>query len=153
MIVYLPYVNNLYSHITFRFTARLLIVASALCVFFGNGVHIHAIYDHVFEYGDVHAFLHSHSEDQTQNHSHAEEFDDKDTHQHPTATVDLTGTLTQKITSKASTDTKLFSAPGFFSSQRTLHSPILLYLNLPPPDHLYQFNFFSSYSLRGPPLG
>lgn len=139
--------------IAFKQTARLLIVASVLCVFFGNGVHVHALFDHMFEHGDVHAFVHSHSEDQAQNHSHAEAFDDRNTHQHPTATVDLTGTITHKTTSKASPNTELFSALGVLSSQRTLQSPILLYLDLPPPDHLYLSNHFSSYSLRGPPLG
>jgi len=125
--------------IVFKQTARLLIVASVLCV--------------LFEHGDVHAFVHTHSEDQTQNHSHAEEFDDKDAHQHPTASVDLTGTLTQKTTSKADTNPDPFSAPDVLSSQRTLQSPVLLYLDLPPPDHLNQSTPFSSYSLRGPPLG
>lgn len=124
-----------------------------LCVFFGNGVHVHALFDHMFEHGDVHAFVHSHSEDQTQNHGHAKEIDDKGAHQHPTATVDLTGTLTQKTTSKASTNTELFSTPAVLSSQRSLQSVILLYLDLPPPNHLYQSNPFSSFSPRGPPLG
>jgi len=150
---YLPVVRNLYNHIAFRSAAKLLIVASALCVFFGNGVHVHAIFDHILDHGDVHTFVHSHSEDQNQSHSHSDEFDNKDAHQHPTATVDLTGTLTQKTTSKASTNTELFYAPGIFSSQRTLRPPILLYLDLPPPDLLFQSNHFSSYSLRGPPLG
>jgi hypothetical protein len=139
--------------IAFKQTARLLIVASVLCVLFGNGVHVHALFDHMFEHGDVHAFVHSHSDDQSRNHSHAKEFDDKDAHQHPTATVDLTGTLTQKTTNKAYTNTDFFSAPDISSSKRTLQSPILLYLDLPPPDHLYQSNHFSSYSLRGPPMG
>jgi hypothetical protein len=146
-------VVNLLENIAFKQTAKLLIAASILCVFFGNGVHVHAIFDHMFDHGDVHAFVHSHSDDHDQNHNHVEEVDDKDAHQHPTATVDLTGTLTQKTTSKTSADTELFSAPGVLSSQRTLQSPILLYLDLPPPDHLYHFNHFSSYSLRGPPLG
>jgi len=139
--------------IAFKTTARLLVVASVLCVFFGNGVHVHAIFDHMFEHGDVHAFVHSHSEDQTQNHNHAEEFDNKDAHQHPTATVDLKGTITNKTTSKASTNTELYSTPGALSSQKIVRSPIPLYLDLPPPNHLFQQNHFSSYSRRGPPLG
>ena len=144
---------NLTQKIAFKQTARLLLVASVLCVFFGNGVHVHAIFDHVFDHGDVHAFVHSHSKDQSQNHSHEEEVDDKDAHQHPTATVDLTGTLSQKTTSKASTSTELYSASGISSSQKIVRSTIPLYLDLPPPDHLFQQNHFSSYSLRGPPLG
>ena len=144
---------NLTQKIAFKQTARLLIVASVLCVFFGNGVHAHAIFDHVFDHGDVHAFVHSHSKDQSQNYSHEEEVDDKDAHQHPTATVDLTGTLSQKTTSKASTSTELYSASGISSSQKIVRSTIPLYLDLPPPDHLFQQNHFSSYSLRGPPVG
>jgi hypothetical protein len=141
------------ENIAFKQTARLLIVASILCVFFGNGVHVHTMFDHLFDHGNVLAFVHSHSDDQDQNHSHAEEFDEKDAHQHPTATVDLTGILTQKTTNKASTSTDSFSFQGFLSSYSISQSPILLYLDLPPPDHLYQFNHFSSTSLRGPPLG
>lgn len=144
---------KLSQKIVFKQTAKLLIVASVLCVFFGNGVHFHAIFNHIFDHGDIHAFVHSHSDDHDQNHNHAEEVDDKDAHQHPTATVDLTGTLTQKTTSKTSVNTELFSAPGVLSSQRTLQPPILLYLDLPPPDYLHQSNHFPSYSLRGPPLG
>ena len=144
---------SLTQKIAFKQTARLLLVASVLCVFFGNGVHVHAIFDHVFDHGDVHAFVHSHSKDQSQNHSHEEEVDDKDAHQHPTATVDLTGTLSQKTTSKASTSTELYSASGISSSQKIVRSTIPLYLDLPPPDHLFQQNHFSSYSLRGPPVG
>jgi len=146
-------VISLTQKIAFKQTARLLLVASVLCVFFGNGVHVHAIFDHVFDHGDVHAFVHSHSKDQSQNHSHEEEVDDKDAHQHPTATVDLTGTLSQKTTSKASTSTELYSASGISSSQKIVRSTIPLYLDLPPPDHLFQQNHFSSYSLRGPPVG
>ncbi|MBD3617100.1 MAG: hypothetical protein HUJ22_11070 [Gracilimonas sp.] len=107
----------------------------------------------MFDHGDVHAFVHSHSDDQDQNHSHAEAVDDKDAHQHPTATIDLTGTLTQKTTNKASTKSDLFSSPEILSNYSISQTPILLYLDLPPPDHLYQSNPFSSYSLRGPPLG
>lgn len=144
---------KLTQKIAFKQTARLLIVASMLCVFFGSGVHIHAIFDHIFDHGDVHAFVHSHSGDRSQNHSHSEEFEDKDTHQHPTATVDLTGTLSQKTTNKSSTTTDSFSSPGILSSYSISHTPILFYLDLPPPVHLYLTSQFSFYSLRGPPLG
>lgn len=134
-------------------TARLLIVATVLCVFFGSGVHVHALFDHLFDHGDVHTFVHSHSSDQTQNHSHAEEFDGKDEHQHPTATVNLTGTITQKTTGKVLTNIEIFSASGVLSSRKNAQSSVLLYLDLPPPDHLFQSNHLSSHSLRGPPLG
>lgn len=118
---------ELTQKIVFKQTARLLIAASALCVFFGNGVHVHAIFDHLFEHGHVHAFVHSHSEDHEQNYSHAEEFGDEDAHQHPTATVDLTGTITQKSPNKASANSDLFSSSGILSSYSISQSPIPIY--------------------------
>lgn len=137
--------------IAFKQAAWLLILASMLCVFFGNGVHVHTIFDQLFEHGEVHAFVHSHSGDQ--NHSHAEVFDNIKDHQHPIATVDLIGTYTQKTTSKASTNSDQFSSDGVLSSISTSETPLPLFFDLPPPDDLYQSNTFSSYSLRGPPLG
>ncbi len=133
--------------------AWLLIVACMVCVFFGSGVHVHAIFDHLFEHGDVHAFVHSHSDDHDQNHHQTEEFDDEEDHQHPIATVDLTGTHTQKTTNKASTNSDQFSSQGVLSSYSVSQTPLPLFFDLPPPDDLYQSNPFSSYSLRGPPLG
>jgi hypothetical protein len=144
-------VIKLNQKIAFKQTAWLLILASMLCVFFGNGVHVHAIFDHLFEHGDVHAFVHAHSGDQ--NHSHAKEFDNKEDHQHPIATVDLTGTHTQKTTSKASTNSDQFSSQGVLNSISISETPLPLFLDLPPPDNLFQFRYFSSYTLRGPPLG
>lgn len=144
---------KLTQKIAFKHTTRLLIIASALCVFFGNGVHVHAIFDHLFEHGDVHAIVHSHLEDHVQNHSHAEEFGDEDAHQHQTATVDLTGTITQKSTNKASANSDLFSSPGLLSNYSISQTITPINLGLPPPEPEYHTNHFSSYSLRGPPLG
>ncbi|MDX1591621.1 MAG: hypothetical protein R3283_06650 [Balneolaceae bacterium] len=137
----------------FNYVANLVITASVLCVLFGNGVHVHAIFDHIFDHGDLHAFVHSHAEDQSQNHSHAEEFSDENTHQHPTATVNLIGTLTQKTISKVFEDSELFSSSAILTSNIFTKASILLYLDRPPPDPLYQSEHFSSYTLRGPPVG
>lgn len=137
----------------FRHTARILIVASVLCVIFGNGVHVHAMFGHIFDHGDVHAFVHSHSGDQTQNHSHSKEFDDKDAHQHPTATVDLTATLTQETISKLTTINDIYSSSGILSVCGVSKTLNPLCLDLPPPDLLYYPDYYSSKSTRGPPLG
>lgn len=139
--------------IAFEQIAKLLIVASVLCVFFGNGVHVHAMFDHIFEHGNVHIFVHSHSGEQTQHHGHFKEFDDRDVHQHPTATVDLTATLTHKTVSKVSTNTDIFSSSGILSVRDISKTLIPLYLDLPPPELIYYVDYLSSYTTRGPPLG
>lgn len=139
------------NNILFKLFAKLLIVTSVLCVLFGNGAHVHTIFDHLSDHGDIHAYVHAHPSDIT--HDHKPGLNNDDAHQHPTATVDLTGTLTQKTTSRSSIDTDLFSASVFLGSHTIQQTLISLYLDLPPPDHLYHSNHFSPYSLRGPPLG
>ncbi|HKL15043.1 MAG TPA: hypothetical protein VJ915_05375 [Balneolaceae bacterium] len=124
-----------------------------ICVLFGNGTHIHAVFDQIFDHGDVHVFVHSHSDAPSQDHDHASEFDDIDTNNHPTATVDLTGTMIQQTTNNSFGNTDIFSTSGDLSSHSISETPNPLFLDLPPPDDLYQSSYFSSYSLRGPPLG
>jgi hypothetical protein len=133
-----------------KITAKLILTAIFICILFGNGLHLHSVFNHLFDHGDIHAYVHIHSSDSSDEHN--PEFDDKDAHQHPTATVQLTGTLTQKTTSKASTNTDIFSVSGALSSRKTSQFPRLHYLDLPPLDLFYQSNHFSSLSLRGPPL-
>lgn len=137
----------------FKLCAKLLIIASMLCVLFGNGTHIHAVFDHIFDHGDVHVFVHSHSDAPSQDHNHTDESDDINTHNHPTATVDLAGTMIQNTTNTFYGTTDIFSASGVSSSHSISETPNPLFLDLPPPDDLYQSWYFSSYSLRGPPLG
>lgn len=140
--------NKLCKH-----TARLLIIAGMLCVLFGNGSHIHTVLDHMSDHGGIHLFVHSHSDVPFQDHHHPGGFDDNTTHHHPTATVDLTGTLTQKTTGTSFDSGIVFYASGASSGHTISETPNPLFLDLPPPDDLYQSRYFSSYSLRGPPLG
>lgn len=71
-----------------------MIAASVLCVLFGNGTHLHTVFDHFSEHSDIHIYVHAHPADAS--HGHTPEFDDNETHLHPTATVELEGRLTQK---------------------------------------------------------
>lgn len=128
-----------------------ILIGIFLCTLFGSGLHLHSVFSHLFDYGSLYAYVHAHPDEA--NLSHNPEFDDEKTHQHPTAKVDLTGTLTQKTTNKASANTEFFSDPAVSGSQKTLQSPGLLYLDLPPPVHLFQSSHFTIFSLRGPPMG
>jgi len=139
------------SHILFKLSANLLIAAIALCVMFGNGTHVHTVFDHFSDHGDIHAFVHVHPVDSKDDHN--PEFDDEDTHQHPTATVELAGTLTQKTSNKVFSDTDGFSAVGGFTRSHVLKEQNPELLDLPPPDFIVSPQYFSSLFLRGPPLG
>ncbi|WP_340106195.1 hypothetical protein [Rhodohalobacter sp. 8-1] len=141
------------KNILFKLTAKLLILASMLCVLFGNGTHIHTVFDHISDHSDVHVFVHSHSGDHSQGHNHTSNFDDIGTHHHPTASVDLVGTMSQKTTITSFDYSDVISAAGGLSSLSISETPIPLFLDLPPPDDLYKSWHVSSNSLRGPPLG
>lgn len=141
---------NLNNNI-FRISAKLLIAASVLCVMFGNGAHLHPFFDHISDHGDIHAYMHAHPADS--DHDHAKEFDGKDDHQHATATVDITATLTQKTVSKSFTNDHIINEAGVIPSVHSRKEVNPLFLDLPPPDLLVLSVHFSSLSLRGPPLG
>jgi hypothetical protein len=138
-------------HFLYKSTIKLLIIASVLCVLFGNGTHIHSVFDHFSDHGDLHSYVHAHPADS--NHSHNRELDDKGAHQHPTATIDLAGTLIQKASSKVI----VFSNEAYVNVEGVSihffrqHNPV--FLDLPPPDFILSPEFDSSLSLRGPPLG
>ncbi len=140
-----------HNHILYKFSANLLIVASVLCVLFGNGTHVHTVFDQFSDHGDMHVYMHSHHADT--NHDHKSDFDGKDDHQHSTATVDLDGTLSQKTVYKVLTDQNIFTESGEIPSIYSMKELNPLYLDLPPPDFLILPEYFYSSSLRGPPIG
>lgn len=146
------------NHIVIKLVSNVIIVACVLCTLFGNGFHFHSLADHTVNHDDAHGhiFAHTHS-DTTHSHSHDENvgfgFDENDAHQHPTATVNLTATLSQKITSRYSSSTNTVSVYGFIDSQITLKETVPVFLDLPPPHLPGKSCDQSSNSLRAPPLG
>lgn len=140
--------NN--NHILFKLSAKLLIVASVFCVLFGNSTHVHTVFDHFKDHGHIHVYVHAHD---AVNHDHNSEFDGKDDHQHPTASVELDGTLSQKTVNKVLIDEIIFTEAGLIPSMYVVKEANPLYLDLPPPDFLILSEYFYSLSLRGPPLG
>lgn len=139
------------NHILFKLSAKLLITAVVLCVLFGNGTHLHTVFNHLSDHVDFHAFVHAHHVDT--NHNSAEEFDKKDTHQHPTVSIDLEGTLTQKTVHKAYTEENFFTVAGEFPGVHSTKEVNEIFLDLPPPDLLILSDHYYSLSLRGPPTG
>jgi len=140
----------------FKLSANLLIIASVVCVLFGNGTHLHSVFDHFSDHGDIHIHLHAHSSDsgvEDTGHAHSSDLDDRDAHEHPTATVDLNGTISQK-TSNSSFDIEISSlAVGLFTEFSFVQEYSLEFQNLPPPKTPHSTDFFSSLLLRGPPVG
>ena len=139
------------KHVVFKQTAYLLIIGSLLIVLFGSGLHLHSVFDHFFGHGDIHTFVHAHPANSDIDHN--PEFDEKDAHQHPTATVDLTGTLTQNSKNNALHLTDIMTVSWVLSSQLFSQTPAFFFTDLPPPDFLHPSNYFPPLSLRGPPLG
>lgn len=143
------------SHILFKLSAKLLIAASLFCVLFGNGTHLHSVFDHFLDHGHIHAYVHAHPADSNYDHNYnyAEEFDREDAHQHPTATIDLEGILAPKTVDIVFSDEINFTEAGEIPSVHNIKEVNPLFLDLPPPDPLVLSIHFSSFSLRGPPLG
>lgn len=142
---------NFKNHILYRLSAKLLITASLLCVCFGNGIHVHTVFDQFSDHGDIHVYVHAHTADA--NHDHELELDENNDHQHPTATVDLNGTLSQNTVKTVFADENIYSEVGVISSVYSMKEVNPLYMNLPPPDFIIVSEYFNSLSLRGPPLG
>ena len=147
---YFLFVNIFKRNRIFKLSAQALILASTLCVLFGNGVHLHSMLDHIFDHGDVHVVLHAHSHsDQKADNSHASNDADKE---HEVSTIDLSGILShsKKITIQVESISDLFATItntefGFSLDNLTL-------LDLPPPDITYSQNVYLFFSLRAPPI-
>ena len=139
------------NHILFKLSAKLLISATVLIVLFGNGTQVHAVFNHFLDLGDFHAYVHAHPADA--DHNQANEFDGKDDHQHTTVTIELDGTLNQKVVHQNYTDENFSTVAVGLSCNQDIADANPVFLDLPPPDFLVESDHLYSLSLRGPPLG
>lgn len=145
-------VKNFTQHILFKYLANLAIIGTVSVVLFGKGVHIHSIVDHLFDHGDTHVILHAHPSDHHHTESGSGDLDKEDSHQHPIASVDLSGTLTQSVKKKIvlESNTLALAVPEQVNS--VLNNIPPAQLAKPPPD-LIQTQYHSYFfSLRAPPM-
>jgi len=142
-------VKKFTQHTLFKQIARLIITGTVFIILFGKGVHIHSILDHLFDHADIHVTLHAHPSDDHQPESGLE---NEDHHQHPIASIDLSGTLTQSAKKKTVPETNVlaFAVPEKTNSVMNNSPPAPL--AQPPPDlKLIQYHSFF-FSLRAPPV-
>jgi hypothetical protein len=169
------------TNILFNLSAHLLIGAVVFCVLFGSGAHVHTVFDlfeeHVHKHGHehkqvhehglehghehkharahnhahIHVFVHSHNAHTK--HDHSSGLGENDDHQHPIATVDIEGTLSQKSVNKVLADQTITTIAGVIPSLVGMKELSPLYLDLPPPDDVICPEYSHFFSLRGPPLG
>lgn len=132
-------------------SARLLIVASLACVFFGNGVHVHSLIDHIFDHGDVHIVIHAHDHStNSDKEDHHTSNPEKDNHQ--VAKVDLNGILLQSrvLVDHPKIITNVVANVSDWDFEATTDHNFEL--DLPPPEISYLGFSPSSFSLRAPPF-
>ncbi|MDR9407657.1 MAG: hypothetical protein RI573_02335 [Balneolaceae bacterium] len=132
----------------------LICAGFTLSILFGQGTHLHSFFDHLFDHGDIHIYVHSHSHSHTPDHEHdGSIFDLKDSHNHPTSTLNLksvrTTTLQQNVFQLSQSFVGLISVDS--GSVMDILNPT--YLDLPPPDHISNLFHRYSFSLRAPPVG
>lgn len=137
--------NKVEDHIIYRLNAKLLLVSSFLCILFGNGLHIHPIFDH----GELHAVVHAHSSDVVKT---GKTLIDDSNGQHQVPSVELTGVLSHNQKTAVDSPTTLvlssvFSGLVFYPQKQ----PLTLF-DLPPPKHVPTLYLLSSFSHRGPPV-
>ena len=130
-------------------TVRFLILAGLVCAFFGNGVHIHSFFDHIFDHGDVHLVVHAHSHSDKAGDDHTSDSENED---HNVATIDLLGVISQSRVISVQNDIFNNSLANLPKSDFIIDGRKLLYLNLPPPDIQHSSLISVSFSLRAPPL-
>lgn len=142
--------NSLKNSIISKISAQFLLVASFLCILFGNGVHVHSMIDH----WDLHVFVHAHDHDHSTSSEHegdSHPFDSKENH-HKVAKVDSNGVLVHSKSLKtqihlSANHTAVISEAVVIKRLDTGSD-----LDLPPPDIIQSEFTPQSNSLRAPPL-
>ncbi len=141
---------KLLDHTAFKKAANLLIFGSMLCILFGEGTHLHSVFDHFSDHGDIHAGVHAHSSNEVQAES---SFNGEKDHRHEVASADIDGVLAQSVKSRVEL-TRAFAVPPFpIDLVSHLNNQPSVFFNLPPPVKVASQYSSLSFSLRAPPLG
>ncbi len=138
--------KTILTHNVFKQIAGILIIGCALTILFGEGAHLHAVFDHFNDHNnDVHTLFHAHSDDKG---SDAE----SEEHQHEVSSIDIYGILASGVKADVIIDatSNLFISTAIIFAEFD-DQPNYLF-DLPPPDKSFNQYHSFSFSLRGPPL-
>ncbi|MDX1640481.1 MAG: hypothetical protein R3220_02200 [Balneolaceae bacterium] len=142
------------DHITFRLTAYLIVAGFLLSTLFGQGTHLHSTFDHFFDHGDIHIYVHSHGYSFDHEHEDGSSYDLKDSHNHPISTLSLKSTRASVPQQNVIQVSQLLFVSVLSVDSESISDDLLLsYLDLPPPDRPLELYHRYSFSLRAPPLG
>lgn len=142
------------DHITKKITSALICAGLVFSVLFGQGTHLHSIFDHLFDHGDIHLYVHSHSHSQSADHEHeGSGYDLEDSHNHPISKLNLKSVRTATHQQNGFQLSPSFAGVISSDSEFTVDDLHETYLNLPPPDHISSLYQKYSFSLRAPPVG
>lgn len=141
------------DHIIKKITAVLICAGLAFSVLFGQGTHLHSIFDHLFDHGDIHIYVHSHSNSSDHEHDEGTGFDLKDSHNHPISKLNLKSVRTTTSHQNLILLSNSFAGVISGDSESTADNLLATYLDLPPPDRISNLYQRYSFSLRAPPVG
>jgi hypothetical protein len=135
-----------------KITAALICAGLAFSVLFGQGTHLHSIFDHLFDHGDIHVYVHSHSHSADHEHE-GSRFDLEDSHNHPISELNLKSVRTSTPQQNGFQLSQTFVGVVSFDAGSITDELNPTYLDLPPPDHISDLDYSYSFSLRAPPVG
>jgi hypothetical protein len=135
-----------------KITAVLICAGLAFSILFGQGTHLHSIFDHLFDHGDVHVYVHSHSHSSDQKHE-GSGYDLEDSHNHPISTLNLKSVRTMTPQQNGFQLSQSFVSVISVDSGSITDELNPIFLDLPPPDQISSLYQRYSFSLRAPPLG
>lgn len=137
-----------------KITAAFICAGLAFSVLFGQGAHLHSIFDHLFDHGDIHVYVHSHSHSQSADHEHeGSGYDFEDSHNHPITKLNLKSVRTTTHQQNGFQLSQYFAGVISGDTEPTADELNPTYLDLPPPDLISDLYHSYSFSLRAPPVG
>lgn len=135
-----------------KITASVICAGFVFSVLFGQGTHLHSIFDHLFDHGDIHVYVHSHSHSADHEHE-GSGYDFEDSHNHPISKLNLKSVRTSTPQQNGFQLSESFVGVASGGSEFTTDELNPTYLDLPPPDRTSSLNQCYSFSLRAPPVG
>lgn len=133
--------------------SNLIVIGFLLSIMFGQGIHLHTIFDNLFDHGAFHVYVHSHSHSPDYEHEDGFGYDLEDSHNHPISTLNLKSVRTNTPQQNIIQLSQSFASVILGNSESTADELNPTYLDLPPPDRISNLYHRYSFSLRAPPVG